>query len=82
VGHQTPFFHPTVHHQNADHFDTKKGDKFRFDIFTRISFITQYLYNLSESIQQSCLAVTINPLSPNDPYSGRTAQLTSKRSIL
>ena len=24
----------------------------------------------------------INPLTPNDPYSGRTAQLTSKRSIL
>jgi len=25
---------------------------------------------------------TINPLTPNDPYSGRTAPLTSKRSIL
>ena len=24
----------------------------------------------------------INPLTPNDPYRGRTAQLTSKRSIL
>jgi len=24
----------------------------------------------------------VNPLTPNDPYSGRTAQLTSKRSIL
>ena len=24
----------------------------------------------------------INPLTPNDPYSGRTAPLTSKRSIL
>jgi len=25
---------------------------------------------------------TINPLTPNDPYSGRTATLTSKRCIL
>ena len=25
---------------------------------------------------------TINPLTPNDPYSGRTAPLTSKHSIL
>ena len=25
---------------------------------------------------------TINPLTPNDPYSGRTAPLTSKRFIL
>jgi len=24
----------------------------------------------------------INPLTPNDPYTGRTAQLTSKRCIL
>ena len=24
----------------------------------------------------------INPLTPNDPYSGRTAPLTSKRCIL
>ena len=27
-------------------------------------------------------AGTINPLTPNDPYSGRTAPLTSKRCIL
>ena len=26
--------------------------------------------------------VTINPLKPNDPYSGRTAPLTSKRCVL
>ena len=25
---------------------------------------------------------TLNPLSPNDPYSGRTAPLTAKRCIL
>jgi len=25
---------------------------------------------------------TFNPLAPNDPYSGRTARLTSKRCIL
>jgi len=29
----------------------------------------------------SCFAV-LNPLTPNDPYSGRTAPLTSKRFIL
>ena len=28
------------------------------------------------------LLVLINPLKPNDPYRGRTAQLTSKRWIL
>jgi len=27
-------------------------------------------------------SIVINPLTPNDPYSGRTAQLTSKRCIL
>ena len=26
--------------------------------------------------------VSVNPLTPNDPYSGRTAPLTSKRCIL
>ena len=30
----------------------------------------------------SLTARTINPLTPNDPYSGRTAPLTSKRCIL
>ena len=29
-----------------------------------------------------CLSVTINRLTPNDPYMGRTATLTSKRCIL
>ena len=28
------------------------------------------------------IALCINPLTPNDPYSGRTAPLTSKRCIL
>ena len=30
----------------------------------------------------TCFGVTVNPLTPNDSYSGRTAPLTSKRSIL
>ena len=30
----------------------------------------------------SLYKIEINPLSPNDPYSGRTAPLTSKRFIL
>jgi len=29
-----------------------------------------------------CVAGALNPLTPNDPYSGRTAPLTSKRCIL
>jgi len=29
-----------------------------------------------------CSTVSINPLTPNDPYSGRNAPLTSKRCIL
>jgi len=29
-----------------------------------------------------CILLSLNPLTPNDPYSGRTAPLTSKRCIL
>ena len=29
-----------------------------------------------------CISQPLNPLTPNDPYSGRTAPLTSKRCIL
>ena len=40
----------------------------------------------SVTLDLSCTAVSctgyINPLTPNDPYSGRTAPLTSKRGIL
>jgi hypothetical protein len=32
--------------------------------------------------QNTLTAVAINPLTPNDPYNGRTAPLTSKRRIL
>jgi len=32
--------------------------------------------------QLACYAAWINPLTPNDHYSGRTALLTSKRCIL
>jgi hypothetical protein len=31
---------------------------------------------------QVLFQIVINPLTPNDPYSGRTAPLTSKRCIL
>ena len=33
-------------------------------------------------IFDNCIMVNINPLTPNDPYSGRTAPLTSKCCIL
>ena len=33
-------------------------------------------------LSYSCVTLTINPLTPNDPYRGRTAPLTSKRCIL
>jgi len=42
-------------------------------------------YNELYLVQISALWVhlgTINPLTPKDPYSGRTAPLTSKRCIL
>jgi len=47
-----------------------------------------YLYkNLRNNVQNCCANIYFNrqclhPLTPNDPYSGRTAPLTSKRSIL
>jgi len=34
------------------------------------------------TLQYTCLVYFINPLTPNDPYIGRTAPLTSKRCIL
>ena len=41
------------------------------------SCIIHILYAVCAKIKK-----TINPLTPNDPYSGRAAPLTSKRSIL
>jgi len=42
------------------------------------------IYNLPavESPPEVILSQCLNPLMPNDPYSGRTAPLTSKRCIL
>jgi len=37
---------------------------------------------LKEKVQIQMKNVSINPLTPNDAYSGRTAQLSSKRCIL
>ena len=34
------------------------------------------------SILKAIITLQINPLTPNEPYSGRTAPLTSKRCIL
>jgi len=43
-----------------------------------ISFLPVYQFNASVQLHQN----TINPLTPNDHYSGRTAPLNSKSFIL
>ena len=37
---------------------------------------------LNLPLNYECSFVTFNPLTPNDPYRGRTAPLTSKRCVL
>jgi len=44
--------------------------------FENTSLLSREFHNICE------VKVYINPLTPNDPYSGRTAPLTSKRCIL
>jgi len=46
--------------------------------------LTYSVPHCSHNRQKSCLTCVshFNPLTPNDPYSGRTAPLTSKRCIL
>ena len=44
-----------------------------------LSFIISYKFNF---IQCQCNNFEVNPLTPNDPYRGRTAPLTSKSWIL
>jgi len=39
------------------------------------------MWNISRVTSYHCNG-TVNPLTPNDPYSGRTALLTSKRCVL
>jgi len=39
-------------------------------------------YVKGHSSNMSLMSHFVNPLTPNDPYSGRTAPLTSKRCIL
>ena len=48
---------------------------FEFYWFNVIDIITLFVFKVISG-------VVINPLTPNDPYSGRTAPLTSKRCIL
>jgi len=40
------------------------------------------MYSVVAIVHSTRRGVTFNPLMPNDPYSGRTAPLTSKRCIL
>ena len=40
------------------------------------------LPNVTVTFHTLFIFVIVNPLTPNDPYSGRTAPLTSKRCIL
>ena len=43
---------------------------------------TVIVFGYSKVNNQTFSSIVFNPLTPNDPYSGRTAPLTSKRSIL
>jgi len=47
-----------------------------------VSLTSAYLPQVTPTLNHRCLTPTVNPLTPNDPYSGRTAPLTSKRCIL
>jgi len=46
------------------------------------TYVKCIYYILSNHQRVSVVFTTINPLTPNDPYSDRTAPLTSKRCIL
>ena len=41
--------------------------------------MSRWLFRFTDAM---CCSVCFNPLTPNDPYAGRTAPLTSKRCIL
>jgi len=49
-------------------------------------FVCLYLFSMinynRERLKSLSFQIIINPLTPNDPYIGRTAPLTSKRYIL
>jgi len=48
----------------------------------RFKPIIKCLFKIRYNLVKFTPRVAINPLTPNDPYSGRTAPLTSKRCIL
>ena len=50
--------------------------------YTKISVTRLDDWVEDDRIQENYVLLTINPLTPNDPYRGRTAPLTSKRCIL
>ena len=62
------------------------------DLFTNITMVTivtnvpmvatDLLVTTVTSISMVRMSTMVNPLTPNDPYRGRTAPLTSKRCIL
>ena len=61
--------------------EKKRSSNPAFSGFPNISFCTHFQKHLSCNIRCSP-AVTLNRLTPNDPYMGRIAPLTSKRCIL
>jgi len=55
--------------------------KAKFDA-EMLLFLSFFLGTPKVQMEQNTYTVVLNPLAPNDPYSGRTAPLTSKRCIL
>jgi len=47
-----------------------------------IKIFPMNVHNYTVSLRTSLNTCNVNPLTPNDPYNGRTAPLTSKRCIL
>ena len=47
-----------------------------------MKYVTHIICDSNVLCQYGCLSIDFNSLTPNDPYSGRTAQLTFKRCIL
>jgi hypothetical protein len=54
-----------------------------WDILSRYGWVigTNLSNQIRHYVSQTCSGLQLNPLTPNDPYSGRTAPLTSKRCI-
>jgi len=55
---------------------------FRREVGENCALLGYSLYYIYSSQHNYIIKAQLNPLKPNDPYSGRTAPLTSKRCIL